>query len=228
MIANPELAPPAQTRSSGSTPMRPTKDQILSIYRGITSIELREDLQGWNSDTPIFERLLTETQAKTVVEIGSWKGASVVHMANVAKRLGLDTVFYCVDFWQDPILQTKDSPIPTPWYQAPSAYQQFLYNVAVNGHSDCVIPVRTYSPHAPDFLRAWGVVPDLVYVDAGHTYEACLGDMIGFWPLLRHGGIMFGDDHCLPGVEQAVRRFTQLYHNTYSLEGYQWRLSAKA
>lgn len=39
--------------------MTPTAAQIAAIYDGVERLPLHQDLQGWNSTTPIFERLIT-------------------------------------------------------------------------------------------------------------------------------------------------------------------------
>jgi hypothetical protein len=47
---------------------------------------------------------------------------------------------------------------------------------------------------------------DLLSIDAAHTYEAVYADICNWWPLVRRGGTVFGDDftsHYL-GVEQTV------------------------
>ena len=36
---------------------------------------------------------------------------------------------------------------------------------------------------------------DWIYVDALHTYEAVLADVRAWWPKLRHGGLLSGDDY---------------------------------
>ena len=35
---------------------------------------------------------------------------------------------------------------------------------------------------------------DCVYIDGDHTFEACLADSLGCWPLLATGGVLFWDD----------------------------------
>jgi hypothetical protein len=39
------------------------------------------DLQGWHSQHPYLARAMREAHPKVVVEVGVWKGASVVTMA---------------------------------------------------------------------------------------------------------------------------------------------------
>jgi hypothetical protein len=39
-----------------------------------------EDVQGWGSTHPIFHILIDAIRPATIVELGSWKGASAIHM----------------------------------------------------------------------------------------------------------------------------------------------------
>lgn len=55
---------------------------------------------------------------------------------------------------------------------------------------------------------------DFVLVDGDHSYNGCLSDIKAWWPLIKHGGILAGDDlkrgrHPLHhwGVNQAVDEF---------------------
>ena len=57
------------------------------------------DLQGWHSDHPYLARAIREAQPSIVVEVGVWKGASVVTMAKEIQRLGLDAVVIAIDTW---------------------------------------------------------------------------------------------------------------------------------
>ncbi len=41
-------------------------------------------------------------------------------------------------------------------------------------------------------LGAWKF--DLIYIDGGHSYEVVKSDIENYWPLLRSGGILCGDD----------------------------------
>lgn len=49
---------------------------------------------------------------------------------------------------------------------------------------------------------------DLVYIDANHTYEEVKKDMEAWYPKVRKGGILSGDDyHYYDGVVKAVDEF---------------------
>ena len=61
--------------------------------------KLTVDEQGWHSDHPIFDEVFKRHRPKMVCEIGTWKGASVLHMHALAKTYGLQTHFICIDTW---------------------------------------------------------------------------------------------------------------------------------
>jgi hypothetical protein len=48
---------------------------------------------------------------------------------------------------------------------------------------------------------------DLVYIDANHDYSGVLNDMEKWFPKVRQGGILSGDDYCREDVVRAVADF---------------------
>jgi cephalosporin hydroxylase len=46
------------------------------------------DMQGWASDRPVFREVLTELKPKFIVEVGTWKGMSAFHMADLLLEMG--------------------------------------------------------------------------------------------------------------------------------------------
>lgn len=51
---------------------------------------------------------------------------------------------------------------------------------------------------------------DLVYIDADHSYEGVQQDLAIWYPKVRAGGILAGDDyHYYPGVVRAVAEFIE-------------------
>lgn len=75
---------------------------------------------------------------------------------------------------------------------------------------------------------------DLVYVDADHSYEGCLKDMQDWYPKVKKGGFLTGDDYrnlLAPNtlskiqVVKAVRKFCQLNNlQVYELPDYAWAI----
>lgn len=48
---------------------------------------------------------------------------------------------------------------------------------------------------------------DLVYIDGDHTYEGVVKDLAAWYPKVKKGGVICGDDIGWPGVKQAVDEF---------------------
>jgi cephalosporin hydroxylase len=182
-------------------------------YSGLDFDGLQVDLQGWGSSHPIFEQVISGVKPRLVIEVGTWKGASVIHMAGVAKQIGLPTQFICVDtwlgsndtLWTDPEL--RKSLMLRNGY--PSMFRQFIFNVRSQGCVEQIFPLPMTSTAAAHLLKKMRVVADAIYIDAGHEEEEVLADLNLYYELLRPGGAMFGDDYIpgWPGVVAAVNRF---------------------
>lgn len=186
-----------------------------SPYKGFDAEAYPLDLQGWNSTAPIFAELLAKVQPGLIIEVGSWKGASAVHMAMESRRLGLDAHILCVDtwlgsaeFWVDLGDRTRYGSLGLR-HGYPTVYYQFLANVVKSGVQDRITPFPLSSSVAAEVLTQKGVTADLIYIDASHEYRDVLTDLQCWWEILGTGGVMFGDDidSNWPGVDKAVREF---------------------
>ncbi len=179
------------------------------IYNGIEAMNLPDDRQGWHSDHPIFKKLIDEIKPQTIIEVGTWKGASAIHMAGLAPEAKI----YCVDTWfggidHDVNQEVATSVIPRDDHGYPHLYHQFLANVARAGHQSRIVPIVQTSVNGARLLAAHGIKADLIYVDGSHEFPDALIDMDNYWNLcLRPGGVMFGDDMGFPGVSQSVAKF---------------------
>ena len=190
---------------------RPLPDS--SIYDGILDVPgISEDRQGWHSTHEIFGKLMRETNARTIIECGSWKGASAIHMADLRMNMvGESFVLYACDTWLGGIDHDLTQENPTSVLKRergyPLLYQQFLYNVAKAGLQNHIVPVVQTSVNAARLLRAHGISAELIYVDGSHEGMDPFWDILAYWPLLKKGGIMFGDDWGFPDVKASVFRF---------------------
>jgi predicted O-methyltransferase YrrM len=212
------------------TAPRPTADQIRSIYKGIESRPgLVSDTQGWNSDGPMFAALVERVKPKVIIEVGSWKGASAIHMA----RLAPEAIIYAVDCWLPPIGvglgEFPRTQIPER-FEAPTFYHQFLFNIRHAEVDHQIIPVRGLTVPIASCLGAWGVKAQLIYIDASHDELSAGQDMTAYDRLLAPGGIMCGDDYSShEGVRRAVQKFARgrTINEWKAAEGSQWSLDPK-
>ncbi len=182
-------------------------------YSAIPADGFEPDLQGWGDQDPIFDYVFRHFHPVVTIELGSWKGASAIRMAGLMQEFGIPGIILCIDTW----LGSNESL----WRVAanremlrlqhgyPSMFGQFVRNVQHTGHGDRIRHLPMTTGCAAGLLAAFNIVADAVYIDAGHDEAEVAADIAGFWPLLKPGGIMFGDDYTTewPGTVRAVNRF---------------------
>jgi predicted O-methyltransferase YrrM len=156
----------------------------------------------WFSGTSIYRAQVERAHDGAVfVEIGAWKGRSAAFMAVEIINSGKRIDFYTVDHWLGSHEHAHDID---PDVKAGRLYDVFIENIgAVRNH---VTPLRGNSTNvATQFLDR---SVDFIYLDAGHTYDDVHADLTAWWPKLKAGGVMAGDDWCwADGVARAVAEF---------------------
>lgn len=184
-----------------------------SPYEGFDPGDYPADLQGWGSDDAIFRDAIEAVRPAVIIEVGTWKGASAIHMAAITRELGLDTKIICIDTWlgsPEHFLASQPG-----WRESlllrngfPHLYYTFLANVMRAGFQDTIIPLANTSDNAAVILQQKQITADLIYIDAAHEEEAAYRDFKNYWQLLAPSGILLGDDYMSwPGVTAAAHRF---------------------
>ena len=190
-----------------------SKFHDVSPYEGFDASAYEEDIQGWGSDSPVFKTIIERIQPTLIIEVGTWKGASAIHMADILKSHQIEAAVICADTWLG---------AANHWYRAewrshlqlkhgyPSLYYQFLANVVKHGHQDMIIPVPQSSRAACGWFRHLNLSPDIIYLDGSHDESDVYLDCQDYWQLLAPNGVLFGDDYGgvqNKGVKRAVDRF---------------------
>jgi hypothetical protein len=180
----------------------------LDQYKGIEGSG-KKHIFGWNSYSNIFSKLIDKVRPSVIIEVGSWVGASAIHMAKHCKSISLDTKIYCVDTWlgaeefwnsaRD--TQERDLKLKNGY---PQIYFDFLANVVEHGVQDMIVPVPNTSHIGSMILKNRGISAGLIYIDGSHDYTDVLGDIKDYYDLLAPEGIMFGDDIGWHSVRSAV------------------------
>ncbi len=156
------------------------------------------DLQGWHSQHPYLARAMREAHPKIVVEVGVWKGASVVTMAKELQRLQQDAVVIAIDTWlgsSEHYLWEKFIPDLDFEFGYPRLYHKFAANICNEGLQDYVVPLPLDSINAFQLLKARDIRPNVLHIDAGHDYLSVMADLKAWWPQLTPGGVLIGDDY---------------------------------
>src|SRR5258708_29951842 len=148
------------------------------------------DLQGWHSQHPYLARAIDEARPRIVVEVGVWKGASVVTMAKEMQRLKLDAVVIAIDTWlgsSEHYLWEKFIPDLDFEFGYPRLYHKFAANICKEGLADYVVPLPLDSINGFQLLKAKAIRPDALHVDARLDYLSVIADLQAWCPQLRDG-----------------------------------------
>jgi hypothetical protein len=182
---------------------------------------------------PMFESLIEAHRPELIVEVGSWKGKSAIHMATLLRERGLTATIVCVDTWLGTSTQMLSAAQPK-WrieqyrhHGYPTLYYQFLANVKYMGLQGYIVPFPNTSNIAARCLAYWQIQPDMIYIDGNHDEDDVYQDLVNYWSLLRPGGVLFGDDYWTavgPGVINAVNRFAQEHQQPFDVIDSKWRM----
>jgi len=168
-------------------------------------------IQGWMNDEEL--KFLYNTMIKrskvldhlTVLEIGSWKGRSTHSIISALSTLTSYSILYCVDNW------SKADHMETDEIRA-KAYKEFLSNTYQLYLKTNYNNVRILNQSSDDFYMdaiKFNIRPDIIFLDADHSYEAVKRDLKNYWAILKDGGVFLGHDYragetLTNGVRRAV------------------------
>lgn len=173
-----------------------------------------DEIQGWFNFSQAYRDAIREAEAGSVlVELGSWKGRSACFLLVEALNAGKTPAIYFVDHWggSDESQHRQDPELDR-------VYDVFLANIARAGYPNANV-LRMRTADAAGLFPAESV--DFVWVDAGHEYDEVKADLKAWWPRLKPGGVIGGDDLPMDGVKRAVSEFFPS-HEVGSESGWQW------
>lgn len=203
--------------------MTPLQEKLFNIlklknpYLDFDHLQYKPDIQGWGSIHPLFAEIISQLKPQLILEIGSWKGASAIHIANLLQQSSLEGVIICIDTWLGGIDNISDDPISGinafRKHGYPTLYYQFLANIVYAEKQDYIIPFPNTSITVARYLQRLHLQADFIYVDGSHEEDDVYADITHYWSLLRKGGVMMGDDwnagKTWYGVICAVNRFVK-------------------
>jgi hypothetical protein len=179
-----------------------------NIYTGYVP-EYPLDAGGWAGDGEVFRQVFAEFSPSVVIEVGTWKGASAFYMAEAMG--GRNGVIVCVDTWLGSLEMWRYPDLHMK-HGHPGLYWQFLSNVVHAGKQEILLPVQLPGTIAARVLEQRGFIADMVYIDGSHDYRDVKADLESYWPLLKSGGALLGDDYNNCEVKQAADEFLVSVH----------------
>jgi cephalosporin hydroxylase len=134
-------------------------------------------------------RALPATQPSAFVEIGALQGRSTCFLGVEILNAGKPCALHVVDPWA----------FPTP-EKGQELYEAFQRHVVAFAP---ILTVHRMPSVEAAVLFADSSV-DVVWIDGDHHYEQVRADILAWWPKLRDGGFMGGDDWNMEPVSRAV------------------------
>ncbi len=199
--------------------MSSAREQVIDLlwdrcdpFKAMKAMPKSVDHQGWNSDHRYLARAIDDVRPRVVIEVGVWKGGSVLTMAARMREKGVDGVVIAIDTWlgsSEHFLAKGDVHGKDLNYLNgyPRLYNTFIANVFDQGLEHYVVPLPLDSVNAFQVINSLGIRPDVLHVDAGHDFQSATNDLTTWWPFLAPGGVLIGDDYFSDGsVWPEVKR----------------------
>lgn len=219
-----------------SNPVTIKKDPYVSPFIGFDHTQYEFDIisfwdyfkgnptNTFDDCSPVFEKLISQLKPQIIYEIGTYKGKSALHMANLTKKYQIQNArVVCIDTWLGSAEHGHSDLDLKRVHGYPTIYYQFLANVMYTNNQDVIVPIPIDSISYYRVLKENQTHADLIFVDGGHFYESVSMDIRLYWEVLKPGGIMLGDDYCSkawPDVVQAVHEFFP--EDQIHVEGEKW------
>jgi len=163
----------------------------------------KEVPSGWFNYEAIYRRAIEKATIDTpslFVELGVWFGQSMcfagVEIINSGKPIKLHGVdcFLCGD------QPSPDAPFDAPRYSEVFRFIEPVKDVIEIVKADTHEASLNYENESIDFL----------FIDANHTYEGVMQDLVDWYPKVKKGGLVCGHDYQdapWSGLVKAVDEF---------------------
>jgi hypothetical protein len=151
-----------------------------------------------------WKPFMEKYNCQIIAEIGVREGYNFEKMIEHNPKVAV-----AIDLWKDDGVMARND-IALSQAKLDTQYNAFIDKIE---HLSNVNVLREYSFDA--VKRFPDEYFDLVYIDADHTYEGCYKDIVDWYPKVKKGGFLLGDDYRRHktrtgvrfGVVEAVNKF---------------------
>lgn len=167
-----------------------------------------KDVEGYFSYTNLYDLALKYSPQDSVfVEVGSWMGRSTCYMGEKIKNSSKNIKFYAVDTWDGSEEPQHKKTIEELKNNNITLLDVFNHNLKSCGVEEYVIPIQNTSLEVAKTFEDDSI--DFLHIDASHDYENVIADIIAWYPKVKPGGFITGDDYVInwSGVVNAVNSY---------------------
>ena len=107
----------------------------------------------------------------------------------------------------------------------PTLYHTWLLNVIASNNTERILPLVAPSLLGSRVLEHLRLAADVIYLDSAHELQETFTELVAYWPLIRPGGLLMGDDFNWQAVSHDVQLFARTHNLTVeSFDGCHARL----
>jgi predicted O-methyltransferase YrrM len=166
------------------------------------------DIHGWFYFQGVYDLAVSEFPQGVFVEVGAWLGRSTAYLAS--RIQGLPIKFFVVDTWRGSAgsdAKSDDFQKSVLAQNQGDVFSIFLGNMKRCGVLQSLIPLRMLSTQAAELFHDSSI--EFCFLDAAHDYNSVKADLDAWFPKIRPGGIIAGDDYGVEwhGLDRAVNDF---------------------
>lgn len=151
--------------------------------------------ENWFSYPNLYREMVQRFDNALFVEVGCWKGRSVCFLAVEIINSNKNISIHAVDLFE---YSDQQIDISEKHYQ--NIYDQFIDNI--EPVKNIVKPIKGNSVDVSKTYPLESI--DFVFIDAAHDYQSVKEDIEHWFPKIKYGGWISGDDYDWEGVNRAV------------------------
>lgn len=175
-----------------------------------------QNIQGWFNFQNQYDLALKRIpKGGTFIEVGSYLGKSISYIVVENIKQQKDLNIHCIDYWNgNPNNNNYMNGADDKKFN--KLFDQFLKNTEVI--KEYFTYHKMLSWEGSDLFEDETV--DYLMIDAGHDYQSVKLDLNAWWPKIKSGGMMGGDDfanHHDNGVKKALDEFCEEKNLKYTL-----------
>ena len=200
------------------------KPKYFQERYNIFDFDSYKDIPGWVNDAEtIYKKMVDKAKdGDHFVEIGTFLGQSTTYMAELIKESEKKISFDTIDlYWLIPhtLKNYKDGGHPKSFYDYYNGIMKEwgMHILNVIKHPMRIIGVDKYVNFiTSDERYAHGIYEDnsiqFLWIDGDHGKDIVYNDLINFWPKIKKGGYVGGDDIVYEEVLNDVKKFCKEFN----------------
>jgi predicted O-methyltransferase YrrM len=177
-----------------------------------------KDIQGWFNMEKQYLYLLENTPENGVfVELGTWKGKSTTFLVTEMINRGRNVNFYAVDLFEtgDGIKDEKEINAYGKHFSILDEYKNNTKHI-----SSYYNTIISDSSKAASSFEDESV--DVIFIDAGHTYDSVKSDILSWLPKIKKGGIISGHDYRESWKDDVIKAVQEILGEPDFVENSCW------